>query len=250
MHQKSSINNLPSSRLESNPQMEGKSPPPFSLKASSAAEDGNGSGNVSADLRYGQQITYLNQEPVQEKGKRVMGNTTVGVVVENPSAISADGGYKLSADVICWPTIEICPKDKPTSHGLLNIDDENSPLITAQNYMQVAKDMQPDESGHTHAAKYWSHPLTKLHEEVHAQHMFSKGESLLKDTERNLEEMNVSSESSGVTALEEVGSELMDEIDYAVKMDAPEEKAYGAIRPEYVRLSNAILKKGNAGGYH
>ncbi|MFN8396646.1 MAG: hypothetical protein U0176_18620, partial [Bacteroidia bacterium] len=235
------VTNSPST-LEAQEGMKTMKPPAFGLTDASDAEGSQDAGNIHASLTHQSAIEIINEGPPTE-----LGLTTADVIVKNPVTSKEGDTFNISADFICWPRIQIWPAGKALGK-YDNIEDENSPLINASNYVQIANSLRPNAGGHVFG-KYWSRPITLKHEHFHANDLIARAEKNIPAAEEYLSKKKITSESEAEWELEDTADFLNNKIDEEMKADSPEERAYSDGAADYQKLHEAILKKGREGGY-
>jgi hypothetical protein len=237
MHENTHQQSKKPNNLESNEKMKGLMPPAFGFT------DGESEGNVVPNVKYSSEISYEDGTPAGDKGK-----TTPSVVVNSLLINESGGGYNLDTELICWPLVTLWAGDKALG-TLLNIEDENSPHITASNFEKIALALHPDENGYTHTLEYWSKPITRFHEEIHAQEMIDYGrENLQRIVIDPLKSKQLRSESDVEFEVYDLANDLTVELMHLMRPEA-EKNAYLGTRHKFLALSKAILEKGRAGGY-
>jgi hypothetical protein len=238
MHENTHQQSAKPQSLESNEKMKGLMPPAFGFAGS--ADD---AGNLQLQINYSSDIVSVDGTP--EKG---FGDTTPNVEVPSMVIKKEGGNFKVNADFVCWPKIEIWPG--PIAFGqYLNIEDENSPYITKGNYLRIAEVLRPKPDGRRVGGPYWSRPQVVLHEQFHAEEIIDFGREAIPIVIGKFSSRTVSSDGDAEFEAFGAAEALNDELVFKMGKTIAEDRAYKAGYEGYVSLSNAILKKGNAGGY-
>jgi hypothetical protein len=237
MHENTHQQSTKPQSLESNEKMKGLMPPAFGFA------DGEAEGNVVPNVQYSSRIEYSEGEP-----KGVFGITLPKVSAEQMKVTPEGDKFNVAANLVCYPQVEIWAGDNCLGK-YANVEDANSPKITAANYRLVAKDMTPNAKGRTNPSNFWCKPLVLKHENFHAKDMISRGEDLLEKAKTRMSKRTISSKEQGITMLEELSFDLNYDIDSEMKAVDSEMPAYLDGREGYLELATAIMKKGNSGGY-
>ncbi len=237
MHENTHQQSKKPNNLESNEKMKGLMPPAFGFA------DGATEGNVVPNIRYSSKIEYSEGEP-----EGVFGITLPKVSAEQMKVTPEGKKFNLDANLVCYPQVEIWAGDNCLGK-YANVEDANSPKITAANYRLVAQDMTPNAEGKTKPSYFWCKPLVLKHENFHAKDMIGRGEGLLEKAKTRMAKKTINRKEQGITLLEELSFDLNYDIDAEMKAVDSEAPAYLDGREGYLELATAIMKKGNSGGY-
>jgi hypothetical protein len=243
MHENTHQQSQKPNSLESNEKMKGLMPPAFGFADGESADSSNEGGNFELHVNYSSEIVSVEGTP--QKG---FGLTTPNIEVPSMAIKQEGDRFRVNADYVCWPKIEIWPG--PYAFGkYLNIEDENSPYITQENYQTIAKVLMPKPDGWRSGGAYWSKPQVEKHEEFHANEIIEFGRLAIPKVIEKFSRMKVESEGDAEFEVYGAAEALKDELVFLMEQKPAEDRAYAAGYEGYVQLVQAILKKGNAGEY-